>query len=481
MQTYIIKRVLLMIPTFFSISLIIFLILNLAPGKPGGELLSAEGESGDGGGAKRQAYLIFKQQFNLDKPIILNTRFSLGKEEIEKYLKQILNEDKKTPSKYIIKAQDTVEDYGQYAVPHLIKIIEETQNPKLRYIAVMYLSQNARRRIINPYATDIDEKTKILNREIDSENLYLSTLTFTPDAGEEEQKKIVNKWKEWYGKNKNRYEYSFGKKLNIFFLDTRFARYWWNLIHLDFGVSHVDKQPVIKTILSKLKYSLSLSVSAVFIAYIISIPLGIFAAVKQNTVYDRTISVVLFLLYSLPSFFVATMLLTYFSQGGGYIQLFPTGGFISREASQMTTLEQIKDVIWHLILPIVCMTYASFASLSRYARAGLLEVIRSDYIRTARAKGLSEFVVIGKHAVRNGMIPIVTLLGTLLPVVISGSVIIEYIFGIPGMGTLTINAIFNRDYNTIMGVQLISATLLLVGLLISDITYSLVDPRISFK
>jgi len=127
------------------------------------------------------------------------------------------------------------------------------------------------------------------------------------------------------------------------------------------------------------------------------------------------------------------------------------------------------------------MTYASFASLSRYARAGLLEVIRSDYIRTARAKGLSEFMVIGKHAVRNGMIPIITLLGTILPVVISGSVIIEYIFGIPGMGTLSINAIFNRDYNTIMGIQLISATLLLVGLLISDILYSIVDPRISFK
>ncbi len=469
-----------MIPTFFSISLIIFLILNLAPGKPGGELVSSEGESGEGG-SKRQAYLIFKQQFNLDKPIILNTRFSLSKSEIETDLTYVLNEDKKTPSKYIIKAQDTLEDYGQYAVPHLIKIMEETQNPRMRYIAVMYLSQNAQRRIINPYATEIDEKTKALNREIDAENLYLSGLTFSSDAGEEEQKAIINRWKEWYEKNKSRYEYSFAQKLNIFFLDTRFARYWWNLIHLDFGVSHVDKQPVIKTILSKLKYSLSLSVSSVFIAYIISIPLGIFAAVRQNTVYDRTISVVLFLLYSLPSFFVATMLLTYFSQGGGYIQLFPTGGFISREASQMTTLEQIKDVIWHLILPIVCMTYASFASLSRYARAGLLEVIRSDYIRTARAKGLSEFVVIGKHAVRNGMIPIVTLLGTLLPVVISGSVIIEYIFGIPGMGTLTINAIFNRDYNTIMGVQLISATLLLVGLLISDITYSLVDPRISFK
>lgn len=143
-----------MIPTFFSISLIIFLILNIAPGKPGGELLSAEGESGEGGG-KRQAYLIFKQQFNLDKPIMFNTRFSLSTAKIETYLKQILNEDKKTPSKYIIKAQDTVEDYGQYAVPNLINIAEETQNRNIRKLAVTYLSQNAQRRIINPYATEI--------------------------------------------------------------------------------------------------------------------------------------------------------------------------------------------------------------------------------------------------------------------------------------------------------------------------------------
>jgi len=455
--------------------------MNLAPGKPGGELLSAEGESGEAGGAKRQAYLIFKQQFNLDKPILFNLRFAIKTEEIEGYLMQIVNEDGKTSGKYIIRAQDILEDYGEYSVPHLIKIINKTENSKIRHMAISYLSQNAQRRIINPYATELDEKTKEENKEIDAENLYLRDLTYKLDSPEEQQQAVVQKWNEWYDKTKSRFAYSAPEKVYKFLFDTRFARYWWNLLHLDFGVSHVDKQPVIKTILSKIKYSLSLSVPAVFLAYIISIPLGIFSAVKQNTYYDRIISTVLFLLYSLPSFFVATLLLTYFSEGGGYYSVFPTGGYISRNAMEMTTLTQIQDVLWHLVLPLICMTYASFASLSRYARAGLLEVIRSDYIRTARAKGLSEFMVIGKHAVRNGMIPIITLLGTILPVVISGSVIIEYIFGIPGMGTLSINAIFNRDYNTIMGIQLISATLLLVGLLISDILYSIVDPRISFK
>jgi peptide/nickel transport system permease protein len=148
---------------------------------------------------------------------------------------------------------------------------------------------------------------------------------------------------------------------------------------------------------------------------------------------------------------------------------------------KFTTLNQIKDVLWHLVLPLISLTYASFASLSRYARSGMLEVIRSDYIRTARAKGLSEFVVIVKHAMRNGMIPIITLLGTILPVIIGGSVIIEYIFGIPGMGLLTITAIHNRDYNVIMGIELIAAMLVLIGILISDIMYAIIDPRISFK
>ena len=175
------------------------------------------------------------------------------------------------------------------------------------------------------------------------------------------------------------------------------------------------------------------------------------------------------------------LLLYFFSQGGDYVKIFPTGGFQDPNSEYMTVLQQIADVLWHLVLPLICMTYGSFASLSRYARTGMLDVIRSDYVRTARAKGLSEFTVVVKHAMRNGMIPIITLLGTLLPVIIGGSVIIEYIFGIPGMGQLSITSIYNRDYNMIMGIQLISAILVLIGILISDIMYAIVDPRISFK
>lgn len=146
----------------------------------------------------------------------------------------------------------------------------------------------------------------------------------------------------------------------------------------------------------------------------------------------------------------------------------------------MTTLEQLKSVAYHLTLPLICLSYGGLASLSRYARTGVLDVIRADYIRTARAKGLGEGVVIVKHAVRNGMIPILTLLGSLLPVLIGGSVIIEVIFNIPGMGLYLFESITARDYNAIMAVLLISSVLTLLGLLVSDLSYALVDPRISF-
>ena len=134
-----------------------------------------------------------------------------------------------------------------------------------------------------------------------------------------------------------------------------------------------------------------------------------------------------------------------------------------------------------MFLPLVCLTYISLASLSRYARTGLLDVIHSDYIKTARAKGLNEWVVILKHAVRNGLIPILTLLGSILPTVVSGSVIIEVIFNLPGIGLEGYQAVLNRDYNMVMGIQLISAVLTLIGLLISDILYAVVDPRITYS
>ena len=189
------------------------------------------------------------------------------------------------------------------------------------------------------------------------------------------------------------------QKVTAFFFDTRFAKYWSNLVHLDFGVSTADRRPVFDTVLSKLKYSLSLTFTSVLLAYAIAVPIGVFSAIRQGTKVDAVVTIVLFVLYSLPTFFTGTVLLRLLTEGEP-VAWFPTGDFQTMTSDPMTTWASLKDILWHLVLPIATYTSVSLATLSRYARAGVIEVIRADYIRTARAKGLSEPVVIIKHAGR---------------------------------------------------------------------------------
>jgi len=248
---------------------------------------------------------------------------------------------------------------------------------------------------------------------------------------------------------------------------------------LDFGESLKFKRPVWEVIAERIPVSLKLAFTALIIAYIISIPLGIFSATHQYSKTDRFMTTILFVLYSLPSFWVGTMLIVYLG-GGDFLDIFPVFGLSSISADKMTYWGRFWDAVWHLTLPIFCMTYASLAVLSRYMRTAMLEVIRQDYITTARAKGLKEKVVIYKHALRNSLIPIVTLLASLLPATIGGSIIIESIFSIPGMGKLAFEAILARDYPVIMAELTIVAFLTLLGILIADIMYSIVDPRIAY-
>lgn len=486
MKTYIIRRLLIMIPTFLGISLLVFVVLNLAPGRPGAQQQSTDIETDLRGEATQESFRIFREQFNLDKPVLFNTRFTLERAEVERLLRVAAQIDEASSADQIA-AREQLEDLGRFAVPHLVNI---TQSPeasetgrRLRDIAVYFLRLSARRPLVDPFNPKPSPELRELNQEIDSENAEIRTLSYNLEAPESEKLSVIERWRSWYEERKDRYQYSVSDKIGIFFTETRFARYWHNLVRLDFGVSLVSREPVLSTLVSKLKYSLSLSVVSLLLAYAISIPLGIFSAVKKDTAADSALTVTLFMLYSLPSFFVATLLLLYLSIGSDvpWLRWFPTGGFQSQDSSQLTTWQQFKDIGWHLVLPLFCLTYGSLAALSRYMRTGLLEVIRSDYVRTARAKGLPERDVIGRHALRNGLLPILTLLAGLLPAVLGGSVIIEYIFGIPGMGLWVIEAIYQRDYNVIMAIQLFSTVLVLFGLLLTDLSYALVDPRIRYK
>jgi peptide/nickel transport system permease protein len=248
----------------------------------------------------------------------------------------------------------------------------------------------------------------------------------------------------------------------------------------DFGNSFVDNRPVINKIVERIPITLPISLLSIFLAYAIAIPIGIYSAARQYSFIDRFTTVLLFIFYSLPSFWVATMSIVFLANVE-YLKIFPTSGLYTLGFDNWPFIERLWDRIMHLILPVSCYTLGSFAFLSRQMRGSMLEVIRQDYIRTARAKGLKERVVVLKHALRNSLIPIVTLVANIFPGLVGGSVIIETIFSIPGMGQLAFQALIARDYPLIMAELVLIAILTMIGLLVMDIMYAIVDPRIAFS
>lgn len=250
------------------------------------------------------------------------------------------------------------------------------------------------------------------------------------------------------------------------------------LAKLDFGKSFVDGRKVIDKILERVPITLGISVLSLFLIFLVAVPIGVLSAVRQYSLFDKVSTVFVFVGFSTPTFWLALLLMILF---GVYLGWLPISGIISVDTSGMSTLDKVLDVARHLILPVGVSAFGGIAGMSRYSRSSMLEVIRQDYIRTARAKGLKESRVIMKHAFKNALMPIITIVGLMVPGLIGGSVIFETIFAIPGMGKLFIESTWSRDYPTIMGILVIGAVLTLLGTLLADISYALVDPRIRVR
>jgi peptide/nickel transport system permease protein len=265
----------------------------------------------------------------------------------------------------------------------------------------------------------------------------------------------------------------------------RYLRWMGAMLRGDFGVSLTRNQPVLDIIAEILPNTLVLSLFAFLLAFAGGILIGILQAVRQNRPTDGLLSVVGLFFYSMPSFWLALMLILIFSLGArnlwGWPIWFPASGMTSVDYPFMSPGEQLRDRVMHLILPSVSLALVLAAGIARYVRGSMLEVIRQDYIRTARSKGLSEFKVIFKHALRNGLIPVVTLFGLYLPFLFSGAVLIETVFAWPGMGRLVVDAIFQRDYPIVMAGTFVFAIMVVAGNLIADVLYALVDPRIRYE
>ena len=256
-------------------------------------------------------------------------------------------------------------------------------------------------------------------------------------------------------------------------------QYWsWvkKLAVLDLGKSFSsDHRPVADKILERLPITILLNILSMLLILLIAIPIGILSAVHQDSPFDKITSVFVFVGFAIPTFWLALLLMIFF---GVNLSWLPISGIRSLNYEYLPAGAAFWDLIKHLILPVLLSAVGGLAGLSRYMRSNMLEVIRQDYIMTARAKGLSERVVIYKHALRNALLPVITILGLSIPGLIGGSVIFETIFAIPGMGQLFYMSVMARDYPVVMGILFIGAALTLLGNLIADVSYAVADPRI---
>lgn len=268
-----------------------------------------------------------------------------------------------------------------------------------------------------------------------------------------------------------RVQYGLDKPLYV-----QYGKWLTQLVQLDFGESFAsDRRPVLNKILERLPVTILLNVLSIVLILSIAIPLGIVSAVRRNSGFDRMTTILVFTGFAMPSFWLALLLMDWF---GVRLALLPVSGLKSLGYEYLSWGAQILDRIGHLVLPVFVSAIGGLAGFSRYMRSNMLEVIRQDYILTARAKGLSERTVIYKHALRNALLPVITILGLSVPGLIGGSVIFETIFAIPGMGKLFYDGVMMRDYPLIMGILVIGAVLTLFGNLLADVSYALADPRI---
>lgn len=417
MGQYVLTRLLLMPLTLVLSLLLLFVLLNLAPGQAG--------DTEDPGAARerRESERAFREQFGLDQPIVLNTRPWTDEPALRVLLARVDHAEPRVRGE----AQRELEELTPFAVPQLYAVAqsgEVSPSPAARHAAAALAQRFGEPdwRAVDPAAHDRRSASTLL-------------------------------------------------------LDTRFARFWRNVLALDFGRSFVDRSPVLPGILARLQVSVVLGLVSILLAYALAIPLGVYSAARAGRPLDRALTTLSFVLYAAPSFFVGTVLLEALAAGHPW-RLFPAAGFASLDHTPRTLLEHAADVGWHLVLPVATYTAAVLAALSRYARAGVAEVLRADHVRTAYAKGLPELVVLVRHVARNGMIPVLTLLAGLLPALVSGSVVIEVVFGVPGVGLYLYDAINQRDYNVVMGVLVIVSAATIVGTLLSDVAVALADPRV---
>tara|TARA_B110000116_G_scaffold72736_1_gene63021 strand:- start:1539 stop:2939 length:1401 start_codon:yes stop_codon:yes gene_type:complete len=466
MFEYTIRRILLMIPTGIGITFMVFFILQVAPDGPferavkqikqanmgtgeSGMSLSAD-VTGDSTELTPELLEKLRTQYGLDKPIIIRYLIWLGLYPKEAKSKIILL------NKQFRESVDAIKfgSYKEYLLQKYVKVVlDENQNLQVVETGVGLEFQ----------LPDITNYELNENFNYEKYNSFVSNYKELP--GNE------NIIKTWYLSDWKIKKYDKDKKLV-----TLIKEQYKGILHGYLGYSEKKGKDVSVLIKERLHISAFFGLTSLILGYLICIPLGIWKAIKNGSRFDVASSVIVFAGYSIPGYILGIVLLVYF--GGDY---FPIHGWRSPNFEELSLMGRVKDQLHHAFLPIICYMIGSFATLTVLMKNSLLENLSQDYVRTAFAKGLSERRVIFRHAVRNSLIPLATGIGGLIGVLLAGSYLLEKTFGIDGIGLLSFYALIDRDYDIMMGFLAISVSIRLIGNLISDLTYALVDPRIRFK
>ena len=269
-------------------------------------------------------------------------------------------------------------------------------------------------------------------------------------------------------------QYGFDKPIHV-----RYFKWLGNIARLDFGESFKYEEPVTGLIVERFPISMMFGIVSFLLTYLICVPLGVLKAIRHGSKFDKITSFLLFVAYSIPALMLGILLLVFFA-GASYFDWFPISGVISDNYGDLSNWGKFVDRLHHAVLPLICYMIGGFTFLTMMMKSSMLDIVKLDYVRTAKAKGLSDKVVFMKHALRNALIPIIAGMSGILSMFFTGSIIIERIFNIDGMGLLGFNSVNARDYNVLMGLIFFQSLLFLIGRLVTDVLYVLVDPRIDF-
>ncbi len=484
MVKYILRRILFFIPTLVAISLLTFFISINAPGDPVDIMLNRT-DGSEGQSAKRstgdQTYIGLRHQLGFDLPVfyfsltdatVPDTLYKIPKPKHRETLKRLANaygnwENISGYYRAIQKLESEI--YSMESSPEKAESFDAHTKGQLMILKTIVtelytqFEEDKIRNILSQIRVkcSFPMKADSLFSPSDKFSFEMLEYSFRKIVSEKDPQKKYVPAIHWYGFN------------------NQYHKWIVNFMKGDFGISYQDKRPVSSSFYDALSRTLGISIASILIAYLIAIPLGVHSAVRKGTRNEKTITTTLFVLYSLPNFWIATMLVMFLC-GGDYLSWFPAPGS-APIPDDAPFWYKLSEGSYRLLLPLFCWTYGSLAFISRQMRGGILASISQDYIQTARAKGLEENRIIWKHAFKNSLLPVITLFASIFPLAISGSFVIETIFNIPGMGKLSLEALYFRDYPVIFTVMMFTAMLTMLGNLVSDVLYAAVDPRISYS